>query len=61
MIEENVVSSAGAKNKMDAYGIQKSIVDTGFEPQLRNQRYEYIVLPDCEFSKIYTLDELKKH
>ncbi len=61
MIEENVVSSAGAKNKMDAYGIQKSIVDAGFEPQLRNQRYEYIVLPDCEFSKIYTLDELKKH
>lgn len=61
MIEENVVSSAGAKNKMDAYGIQKAIVDAGFEPQLRNQRYEYIVLPDCEFSKIYTLDELRRH
>ncbi len=60
MIEENVVSSAGAKNKMDAYGIQKAIVDAGFEPQLRNQRYEYIVLPDCEFSKIYTAEELKK-
>ncbi|KAB2869267.1 MAG: CofH family radical SAM protein [Bacteroidales bacterium] len=59
MIEENVVSSAGAKHKMDAYGIQKAIVDTGFEPQLRNQRYEYIVLPDCEFSKIYSVEELK--
>ncbi len=59
MIEENVVSSAGAKHKMDAYGIQKAIVDAGFEPQLRNQRYEYIVLPDCEFSKIYSVEELK--
>ncbi|MCB9000837.1 MAG: dehypoxanthine futalosine cyclase [Bacteroidales bacterium] len=59
MIEENVVSSAGAKNRMDAYGIQKAIVDAGFEPQLRNQRYEYIILPDCEFSKIYSIEELK--
>ncbi len=60
MIEENVVSSAGASYKMDAYGIQKAIVDAGFEPQLRNQRYEYIVLPECEFSKILTIEELKK-
>ncbi|WP_445204359.1 CofH family radical SAM protein [Tenuifilum sp.] len=61
MIEENVVSSAGAKYKMDAYGIQKAIVDAGFEPQLRNQRYEYIVLPDCEFSRIYSIEELKQN
>ncbi|MGE0077682.1 MAG: CofH family radical SAM protein [Bacteroidales bacterium] len=60
MIEENVVSSAGAKHRMDAYGIQKAIVDAGFEPQLRNQNYEHIVLPDCEFSKIYSIEELKK-
>jgi len=60
MIEENVVSSAGANNRMDSYGIQKAIVDAGYEPQLRNQRYEYIVLPECEFSKILTLEELKK-
>lgn len=60
MIEENVVSSAGAKYKMDAYGIQKAIVDAGFEPQLRNQRYEHIVLPDCEFSRIYSIEELKQ-
>lgn len=61
MIEENVVSSAGAKHRMDAYGIQKAIVDAGFDPQLRNQQYEYIILPDCEFSRIYSVDELKKH
>lgn len=60
MIEENVVSSAGANNRMDSYGIQKAIVDAGYEPQLRNQRYEYIVLPECEFSKILTLEELKR-
>jgi len=60
MIEENVVSSAGANNRMDSYGIQKAIVDAGYEPQLRNQRYEYIVLPECEFSKILTMEELKK-
>jgi len=60
MIEENVVSSAGARNRMDSYGIQKAIVDAGYEPQLRNQRYEYIVLPECEFSRILSLEELKK-
>ena len=60
MIEENVVSSAGATNRMDAYGIQKAIVDAGFEPQLRNQRYESIVLPECEFSRILTMEELKR-
>jgi cyclic dehypoxanthinyl futalosine synthase len=60
MIEENVVSSAGATNKMDSYGIQKAIVDAGYEPQLRNQRYEYIVLPECEFSRILTMEELKR-
>lgn len=60
MIEENVVSSAGAMYRMNAYGIQKAIADAGFEPQLRNQRYEYIILPECEYSKILTLEELKK-
>jgi len=60
MIEENVVSSAGANNRMDSYGIQKAIVDAGYLPQLRNQRYEYIVLPDCEFSRILTMEEMKR-
>ncbi len=41
MIEENVVSSAGADHKFDAEGIQRAIRDAGFTPQLRNQLYEY--------------------
>ncbi|MDD4383984.1 MAG: CofH family radical SAM protein [Bacteroidales bacterium] len=45
MIEENVVSSAGATNWLDAYSMQRTIVDAGFEPQLRNQAYEQIALP----------------
>jgi cyclic dehypoxanthinyl futalosine synthase len=51
MIEENVVSSAGATHVMDAYGIQKAIADAGFEPQLRNQAYENVFLNDSEFSR----------
>ncbi len=40
MIEENVVSSAGAHNSFDADGIQQAIREAGFIPQLRNQKYE---------------------
>jgi cyclic dehypoxanthinyl futalosine synthase len=40
MMEENVVSAAGAKYKMNASGIQNAIIDAGFEPQYRNQAYE---------------------
>lgn len=40
MIEENVVSSAGANYKFDAAGIQNTIREAGFEPWLRNQKYE---------------------
>jgi cyclic dehypoxanthinyl futalosine synthase len=39
MIEENVVSSAGASHSMDAEGIQKAIREAGFEPRLRNQDF----------------------
>ena len=39
MIEENVVSSAGAHNKFDAEGIQQAIREAGFEPRLRDQLY----------------------
>ena len=39
MIEENVVSSAGAHNEFDAEGIQKAIREAGFTPQLRDQLY----------------------
>lgn len=40
MIEENVVSSAGAHNQFDAEGIQQAIREAGFTPRLRNQLYE---------------------
>lgn len=45
MIEENVVSAAGASNKNDAAGIQEAIRDVGFVPQYRNQAYEPQELP----------------
>lgn len=41
MIEENVVSAAGAPHRFTSNGIQESIKDAGFEPQLRTQRYEW--------------------
>jgi len=42
MIEENVVSVAGAVNKFDAAGIQQAIQEAGFIPQQRNQEYQHI-------------------
>ena len=39
MIEENVVSSAGAHNRFDAEGIRKAIREAGFTPRLRDQLY----------------------
>ncbi len=39
MIEENVVSSAGADNRFDAQGIQQAIREAGFTPRLRDQLY----------------------
>ncbi len=45
MIEENVVSAAGARFRFTADGIQQSIREAGYEPQLRNQQYEYRELP----------------
>ncbi|MCD8173456.1 MAG: CofH family radical SAM protein [Alistipes sp.] len=41
MIEENVVSSAGAANRFDARGIQHTIRAAGFTPRLRDQLYNY--------------------
>ncbi len=40
MIEERVVSSAGAENSFNAESIQESISEAGFTPKLRNQLYE---------------------
>jgi cyclic dehypoxanthinyl futalosine synthase len=42
MIEENVVSIAGATHKFDVEGIQEAIRDTGFEPARRNQEFEMV-------------------
>jgi cyclic dehypoxanthinyl futalosine synthase len=45
MIEENVVSAAGASFRFTAEGIQKAIRDAGYIPQLRDQQYQYRDLP----------------
>ncbi|MEE9439718.1 MAG: CofH family radical SAM protein [Saprospiraceae bacterium] len=45
MIEENVVSAAGADYRFTATGIQDAIVEVGFKAQLRTQEYEYRTLP----------------
>ena len=45
MIEENVVSAAGAPHRFTSSTIQEAIKEAGFEPQLRNQEYEYRELP----------------
>lgn len=46
MIEENVVSAAGAPHRFTYKTIQDAIKEAGFEPQLRNQQYEDRKLPD---------------
>ena len=46
MIEENVVSAAGAPHRFTSDGIQQAIREAGFESQLRNQEYEYMDLPE---------------
>ncbi|MEO7960598.1 MAG: dehypoxanthine futalosine cyclase, partial [Ginsengibacter sp.] len=45
MIEENVVSAAGAPHRFTSNGIQEAIREAGFEPQLRNQQYEFRQIP----------------
>ena len=46
MIEENVVSAAGAPHRFTSKGIQQAIKEAGFEPQLRNQQYEFRAIPE---------------
>lgn len=46
MIEENVVSAAGAPHRFTYKGIQEAINEAGFEAQLRNQQYEFRELPE---------------
>jgi len=46
MIEENVVSAAGAPHRFTYRTIQNAICEAGFEPQLRNQQYEWREIPE---------------
>ncbi len=45
MIEENVVSAAGAPHRFTSKGIQQAIREAGYEPRLRNQQYEFREMP----------------
>jgi cyclic dehypoxanthinyl futalosine synthase len=42
MIEENVVSAAGANNRFNASEMQSIIKEAGFVPGRRNQKYEFL-------------------
>ncbi len=46
MLEENVVSAAGAPHRFTYKSIQDAIREAGFEPQLRNQVYAWRELPE---------------
>ena len=46
MLEENVVSAAGAPHRFTYKSIQDAIKEAGFEPQLRNQQYEWRAMPE---------------
>ncbi|MFD2599741.1 CofH family radical SAM protein [Sphingobacterium corticis] len=46
MIEENVVSAAGAPHRFTSASIQEAIQEAGFEPQLRNQIYDFRKMPE---------------
>lgn len=48
MIEENVVSAAGAPHRFTYVTMKEAISDAGFEPRLRNQKYEFRVEPKME-------------
>lgn len=46
MLEENVVSAAGAPHRFTYKQIQEAIKEAGFEPQLRDQQYNNRELPE---------------
>lgn len=52
MIEENVVSAAGAPHRFTSSTIQAAIKEAGFEPQLRNQQYEWRELPETMVEQV---------
>jgi cyclic dehypoxanthinyl futalosine synthase len=54
MIEENVVSAAGAPHRFTYKTIQEAITEAGFEPQLRNQQYGERELPESIKEQVIT-------
>jgi len=54
MIEENVVSAAGAPHRFTSRSIQEAIRGAGFEPRLRNQQYEFRALPALMEEQVIT-------
>lgn len=54
MIEENVVSAAGAPHRFTSASIQQAIREAGFEPQLRNQQYEFRAIPQVMEEQVIT-------
>ncbi len=54
MIEENVVSAAGAPHRFTSRTIQECIREAGFEPQLRNQQYEFREMPAALEEQVIT-------
>lgn len=59
MLDDSPSLTDSGVKRMDAYDIQKAIADGGFEPKLRNRKYELLDLPDCEFSRIMQFEELR--
>ncbi|RFS23433.1 dehypoxanthine futalosine cyclase [Chitinophaga silvatica] len=54
MIEENVVSAAGAPHRFTYRTMQEAIKEAGFEPQLRTQLYEFRELPEFIEEQVIT-------
>lgn len=54
MIEENVVSAAGAPHRFTYKGIQDAINEAGFVAQLRNQQYEFRDIPETIEEQVIT-------
>lgn len=52
MIEENVVSAAGAPHRFTSTTIQEAIKEAGFEPQLRGQQYEWRDIPESIIEQV---------
>ncbi|HEX5669680.1 MAG TPA: hypothetical protein VFX73_12795 [Chitinophagaceae bacterium] len=46
MIEENVVSAAGAPHRFTYRTMQEAIREAGFIPQLRTQQYAWREIPE---------------